>query len=328
MEPRQNILKIENDCGYVRICAPMVRYSKLPFRNLVRLYDVDVAFTPMILADVFRNSQLSRDSEFTTNELDSPVIVQFAANNGKDAADAAELVAKYSNGVDINCGCPQPWAIQEQIGSFLLRKPELIADIVTQVKCRTSSVKLEDGSSFPCSVKIRIDSDIKKSVELCKRAEMAKCDFITVHGRTRQQRNSNAVNHEAIAIIKSNLSIPVMFNGGINTLEEANEMIKLTKTDGVMVAQGLLNNPAMFSGFEKTPIEAVQKFIELSLENGTNHYIFHHHLMHMLHGSLTKQQKKVFNQLPSIAAVLDYLENFLGISWKEDLEHQPLNPPK
>ena len=313
--PRQNILKIHNDVGYLRICAPMVRYSKLPFRNLVRLYDVDVAFTPMILADVFRNSKASRDSEFTTNLDDSPVIVQFAANNSKDAADAAELVAKYCNGVDINCGCPQPWAIQEKIGSYLLKEPELVADIVDQVKRRTSNVYMSDGSNFPCSVKIRIDSDIRKSVELCKRAEKAGCDFITVHGRTRKQKNSNTVNHEAISIIKSNLTIPVMFNGGISSLSEANEMVNLTRSDGVMVAQGLLNNPALFTGCNRIPIEAVRKFVELSLENGTNHYIFHHHLMFMLNQILTKRQKQVFNQLPSIAAILDYLEYFLDISY-------------
>ena len=53
----------------VRICAPMVRYSKLAFRNLVRLYDCDLAFSPMILADSFYQSQKARDNEFTTNEV-------------------------------------------------------------------------------------------------------------------------------------------------------------------------------------------------------------------------------------------------------------------
>ena len=312
-EPRENILKIENDVGYLRICAPMVRYSKLPFRNLVRLYDVDVAFSPMILADVFRNSQNSRDAEFVTNGFDSPVIVQFAANNSKDAADASELVAKYCNGVDINCGCPQPWAVKEQIGSALLKKPELIADIVSQIKRGTSEIKLKDGTSFPVSIKIRIDNDLKKSVELCRRAEMVGCEWVTVHGRTRKQKNSNQVNHEAIKLIKSGLSIPVFYNGGINTLQDANEMAKFTSADGVMVAQGLLNNPALFTGCDSTPKECIQKFIELSLKNGTNHYIFHHHLMYMAASMMTKQEKKVFNQLPTIPAILDYLEYFHGI---------------
>lgn len=64
----------------LRICAPMVRYSKLPFRMLVRLYDCDVAYTPMIMANSFSSSQAARDNEFTTNSDDRPLIVQFAAN--------------------------------------------------------------------------------------------------------------------------------------------------------------------------------------------------------------------------------------------------------
>ena len=77
--------------GPVRICAPMVRYSKLAFRNLVRLYDVDVAFSPMILADSFYQSQKARDNELTTNPEDKPLIVQFAANNAQYFAGSAEL---------------------------------------------------------------------------------------------------------------------------------------------------------------------------------------------------------------------------------------------
>ena len=94
----------------VKICAPMVRYSKLAFRNLVRLYDCDLAFSPMILADSFYLSQKARDNEFTTNEEDKPLIVQLAANKAEYFSGSAELVSKYCSGVDLNCGCPQRWA--------------------------------------------------------------------------------------------------------------------------------------------------------------------------------------------------------------------------
>lgn len=54
-----------------------------------------MAYTPMILSDVFKNSQICRECDFTTNLKDDPVIVQFAASKAKDFADAAELVAPY-----------------------------------------------------------------------------------------------------------------------------------------------------------------------------------------------------------------------------------------
>jgi tRNA-dihydrouridine synthase 4 len=110
----------------------------------------------MILSDVFRNSELSRNAELTMHESDHPVIVQFAASNAKDAMDAALMTAPYCNGIDINCGCPQPWAIHEGIGSALLKKPELVGDIVRGIKTVTSGIRMSNGSPFPCSIKIRI----------------------------------------------------------------------------------------------------------------------------------------------------------------------------
>lgn len=65
--------------SYVKVVAPMVRYSKLPFRLLCRRYGADVAYTPMIIASSFNQSQAARDSEFTTNKQDQPLITQFAA---------------------------------------------------------------------------------------------------------------------------------------------------------------------------------------------------------------------------------------------------------
>ena len=65
----------------VKVVAPMVRYSKLPFRLLSYAYGADLCFTPMIVAESFNLSAKSRDCEFKTNELDRPLVVQFAANS-------------------------------------------------------------------------------------------------------------------------------------------------------------------------------------------------------------------------------------------------------
>ena len=59
------------------------------------------------MSDSFVRSQQARDNELTTNSLDHPVVVQFAANNADDFAEATQLVYKQCDGVDLNCGCPQ-----------------------------------------------------------------------------------------------------------------------------------------------------------------------------------------------------------------------------
>ena len=100
----------------------MVRYSKLPFRLLVREYGADVTYTPMILAHEFIRSQIARDSDFTTSPLERQpgangkhcaLIAQFASSDPTEFARAAELIAPWVDGVDLNCGCPQSWALKE-----------------------------------------------------------------------------------------------------------------------------------------------------------------------------------------------------------------------
>lgn len=81
------------------------------------------------------------------------LLAQFASPNGPSLADAAELIAPYVDGLDLNCGCPQKWAYHEGIGCALLRKPELVRDMVRCVKDRM-------GWAWPVSIKIRVDPDL------------------------------------------------------------------------------------------------------------------------------------------------------------------------
>ncbi|KAI9104727.1 hypothetical protein DFS34DRAFT_575574 [Phlyctochytrium arcticum] len=297
---------------YLKICAPMVRYSKLPFRELVRQYDVDLAYTPMILADVYKHSKISRDHEFRSNKRDEPVVIQFAAHSAHDLADAAQLAAPYVNGVDLNCGCPQKWAIKEKIGSHLMSDPELVRDMVRQVKARTSGVQLADGNHLPFTIKIRIHPDLKETVEFVRRAESVGVDWITVHGRTRKQKSSDPVDLDAIKLVKEHATVPIFANGDVFTLEDADRIVEYTKTDGVMAARGLLENPALFAGHKFTPVDAVEKYIKLAMGYGSTHFIFHHHLMFMMDRSMSKAQKKTFNCLTSVAGVLDYMDEHYG----------------
>lgn len=82
---------------------------------------------------------------------------------------------------------------------------------------------------------------------------------------------------------------------------------------GVMVARGLLANPALFAGYEETPLQCVQDWVDIALEQGTPFTCFHHHLMYMLERVTSKQEKKIFNVLSSTSAVLDYLRDNYGV---------------
>ncbi|KAI3354335.1 hypothetical protein L3Q82_018860 [Scortum barcoo] len=271
----------------LKICAPMVRYSKLAFRTLVRKYNCDICFTPMIVAADFTRSVKARDSEFTTNDSDRPLIVQFAAHDAQTLADAACVVAPFSDGVDLNCGCPQRWAMAAGYGACLINKPELVKDMVRHVRNQV------DNPNYTASIKIRIHKDLRRTVDLCQKAEAAGVSWITVHGRTSEERHQ-PVHYDAIKTIKDSVSIPVIANGDIKYLRDVKSTYQLTGVDGVMAARGLLANPAMFSGYEDTPLECIWDWVDISVEQGTPFTCFHHHLIYMLERVSSQPERKLF----------------------------------
>ena len=223
----------------IAVCAPMVRYSKLPFRLLLHDYAVDVVYTPMILAREFVRSRIARDTDFTTRVAErksdrAPLLIaQFAASEPLEFARAAEMIEPWVDGVDLNCGCPQSWARGEGIGCALMADPELVARIVAAARAR-----LRPTTSVSC--KIRIHPDLTQTLRWVQVLEDAGVDFITVHGRTRSQRSSTPPNLDAIRIIKEHVRVPVVANGDVFRLSDVQRIVKLTGVDGVMAARGIL----------------------------------------------------------------------------------------
>lgn len=304
--PPPNPVDLFHPGHIVKICAPMVRYSKLAFRTLVRKYYCDLCYTPMIVASDFVKSVKARDSEFTTNQGDRPLIVQFAAKEAQTLADAACMVSPFADGVDLNCGCPQRWALSEGYGACLINKPDLVKDMVRQVRNQV------DIPTFSVSIKIRIHDDIARTVDLCRKAEAAGVSWITVHGRSVEERHQ-PVHYEEIKTIKDSMSIPVVANGDIRNLKEVEHVHEMTGADGIMAARGLLANPAMFAGYEETPLRCIQDWVDIALEHGTPFTCFHHHLMYMMERISSRQEKRVFNVLSSTSSVLDYLREHYGV---------------
>ncbi|KAJ2000820.1 tRNA dihydrouridine synthase [Coemansia thaxteri] len=301
---RRSLLQLFEDKPRLSVCAPMVRYSRGAFRQVVRDYNVDIAYTPMILADVFKSSEFARQ-DFATNDSDCPLVVQFAAHDPVDLAQAAQIVAPYADGIDLNCGCPQKWAYKERIGAYLSDRPEAVRDMVRAVK---------SAVSIPCSVKIRKHpTDIRQTVELVRRAQMMGVDWISIHGRTRHQKSTEPIDYDVIRLVKESVSVPVLANGSIFSLADAEAMYENTGVDGVMSARGLLQNPALFSGANITPMECVEKYVNYALAYGTPTPIMHHHIMYMMESTMGSVERKTFNCLSSTPAILDYLSHHFDI---------------
>lgn len=285
-----------------KMVAPMVRMSKLPFRLLCRQYggpDV-VCFTPMILAEPFARSSECRDVEFWPHAEDRPLVVQFAANEAEPLAAAAELVARHCNAVDLNCGCPQGWAVGEGIGAALIRRPELVCDMVRTTLRRTS---------VPVSIKIRAHADHRETVELCQRAERVGVEWITVHGRTVKQSSKTPVNLDVIRLVKDSVGVPVIANGDVFTPDDVDRITQATGANGVMSARGIMINPALFGGHTATPWSCVDDFIQLSMSLGTSLHVFRRHLAFMCSSHIMRAERRRIDNAISIAGVLDVMED-------------------
>jgi tRNA-dihydrouridine synthase B len=142
--------------------------------------------------------------------------------------------------IDINMGCPVHKIVSNGEGSALLRDIPLAGRIVRAVKAAVD---------LPVTVKIRIGFDAEHicAVEMAKELEDAGANAICVHGRTREQMYRPGVDLSAIAAVKAAVSIPVIGNGDIMSVEDALRMKRETGCDGLMIARGAMGNPWLFA---------------------------------------------------------------------------------
>ncbi len=256
------------------------------------------------------------------------LVAQFASSEPGPFADASELIGRFVDGVDLNCGCPQPWAYEEMLGSYLLRQPETVRDMVRAVKARM-------GEDFCVSVKIRVDPDLKLTDALVRNALHAGASVLQIHGRNRWQSSAgHPVDLDAIkfAVDSANACgfhtawgsrggaasqfadggsgglVPCVANGDVWTLKDAITYRSHTGCRGAMSARGLLANPALFSGYDHTPTEAVGFFHSIATSWGLHTALIQRHLAYMLESSFWGRAEAIhFNSLSGAAAMTDYL---------------------
>ena len=217
--------------------SPLSGVTDLVFRRLVRRYaPKSMIYTEMVSAQEIHHLQtLPQIMEIASDE--QPISIQLFDCRPDFMAEAAQkAVAEGAKTVDINMGCPVNKITKKGGGSSLLRQPEVAEAIVQTV---VEAVKV------PVTVKTRLGWDDNQItiLDFARRMEASGASMLTLHARTRAQGYKGEARWEWIAQVKEALSIPVIANGDIFSVEAAIECLSQTGADGVMCSRGTLGYP-------------------------------------------------------------------------------------
>ena len=224
------------------ILAPLAGVSDVGFRQIAEKYGADKTFTEMVSVNaLFYDNKKTDDLLFIAENEKNCNIQIFGSkpnvieNVVKDKINPIEK----SKEISFNMGCPVAKITKNGEGSALMAKPKLVEEI-----CKT----LRKSTDKKINIKFRlgIDNDHINYLDIGKIAQDTGIDYVVLHARTKDQMYSGSAKWDHIRILKENLSIPVIANGDIFSVEDFVEVIDKTKADGVMLARGAMGNPFLF----------------------------------------------------------------------------------
>lgn len=293
MEWKIGNIKIKNQI----VLAPMAGFSNTSFRKIIKQMGCGLIYAEMVSDKAIMYGSEKTFELLKMSESERPIAQQIFGSDKKSfVISAKEIEAKmHPDIIDINMGCPVPKvAVKAQAGSALLKNPEKIYEIVSEV------VK---AVSVPVTVKIRSgwDESHINATEVAKICESAGASAITIHARTRSQGYSGHADWEIIKKVKQAVNIPVIGNGDILSCFDAKKMLEETGCDAVMIGRGALGNPWLI----KECVEYLEKgILPKEVSNFEKIAMMRHHF------DLLKQDKNEKVALLEIRSnILYYLKN-------------------
>ena len=222
------------------LLAPLAGITDAPTRKLCRRMGAALVYSEMVSGKGLFYGDKKTDQLLYVDDEEKPVAFQVFGSEPDILAFTAKTLDCRENAIlDINMGCPVPKIVKNGEGSALLKRVDLVYDLICAMVMNTSK---------PVTAKIRIgfDDTCINAVEVAKAIEAGGAAAVAVHGRTREQYYTGSADWSQIRAVKEAVSIPVIGNGDVVDGTSAMRMMDETGCDFVMVGRGALGNPWIF----------------------------------------------------------------------------------
>ena len=227
--------------------APMAGITDSAFRQMCKKYGCDVTYSEMASAtalfyDAKKKKNLDKSETLKLlkfSEIERPYVVQLFGSDPEHFAKAAKIISEKikPDGIDINFGCPVKKIQKQGAGAVLMKDMKLARKVIEATI---------NNTDLPVSIKTRTKVEDISVLDFLDYIKELDIKALMIHGRTLKQMFQGDVDTAVIKKARDHFGGVVMANGGINSWEEANKILKLTRADGLGIARGAMGRPWIF----------------------------------------------------------------------------------
>lgn len=269
--------------------APMEDVTDIGFRKMCKRFGAAMVYTEFVSADAVIRNIKSTLAKIAIDDSERPVGIQIYGRDVASMVEAAKIVEQVRPDViDINFGCPVKKVANKGAGSGMLKNIPLLLDITREV---VKAVKT------PVTVKTRLgwDNDNLIITELAEQLQDCGIQALTIHGRTRSQMYTGEADWTLIGEVKNNprIHIPIIGNGDVTSIEQANERFDRYGVDAVMIGRATFGCPWLFYQGEKQltideKIDILEEMLRINVERIDEHRGILHTRRHLASSPIFK----------------------------------------